>query len=121
MQPIPRSSMLLRRAIKIEEDRKQYIQSIISTIYKTAVQTADTTNCTFYKHELNYANKDDNYNNNIAEIIERLRALFPDCNVTFATHIQDRNRIWHEESTITEALKPFLTPYRKEMITIDWT
>jgi hypothetical protein len=102
--------MLLRRAIKIEENRKQYIQSIISTIYKTAVQTADTTNCTFYKHELNYANKDDNYNNNV----------FPDCKVTFATHIQDSKSIWHEESTITEALKPFLTPYRKEMITIDW-
>ena len=120
LNPMHRITMQARRAIKIEEDRQKFVQNMISTIYTDAVQTADTTDASFYKHVLHYGNKENDFTRNAAEITDRLRTLFPNCNVTYTSYVYGYTN-WHEESTITEAMKPFLTRNRQEMIVIDWS
>jgi hypothetical protein len=119
LMPMHRITMQARRATKIEEDRQKFVQNMISTIYTNAVQTADTTDATCHKHALIYGNKENDFTRNAAEITDRLRALFPNCNVTYTSYVYSYNN-WYEESTITEAMKPFLTQNRQETIVIDW-
>jgi len=88
-------------------------------IYRNALQTADTTDALFYKYAVQYAGPND-FTKNALDITEQLKTHFPSCKVTYTSYVQDRNGIWHEESTITEAMKPFLTQNRQEAIVIDW-
>lgn len=117
--PMNRISMQSRRAIKIEEARQKFIQSTVSTIYALAVNTADTTDVLCYIWMLNHVSND--FTTNAVEITEQLKTLFPDCKVTYESCIQDNRGAWHPESTIVEALKPFLSRNQRHAIHIDWT
>jgi hypothetical protein len=122
-----------RRAAKIEADRQYFVKKTIDHIYKSALQAADTQDTTSYKYLVSSARVRapgkpvgpvdyhatmlfDNSN----EIIEELRKLFPECTVKYMRQICDSRGAWHEESTMTEALKPFLTMNCQDVIQIDW-
>ena len=119
--PMHRITMQSRRANKLEEERQKFIQSTVTTIYRNTLQTADTTDASFYKYANEYAGPND-FTKNALDITEQLKILFPSCKVTYTSYVMDRNGIWHDETTITEVLKPFIVPGRRqEVIVIDWT
>jgi hypothetical protein len=142
--PVSRIAMQARRAAKIEADRQHFVKQTIETIYKAALNEADgstmykaagDTETTSYKYIVSCAprifqktlaglNQLDVHGtmifNNYVEIIEKLRILFPDCYVTYMSQIQDSKGIWHEVSSVTEALMPFITRNARDVILIDW-
>lgn len=132
--PMSRASMQALRSIKIEEDRINKLNHIISEIYTKTIGTAEQTNDTRFIHKLPEYSVDMNinpfynydfYKNNIAEIIYNLQMLFPDCsvghtNITMAiTH--DGNM--YDISKMDDNLKSFIRYIQpsKEYIIIDWS
>jgi len=135
--PVCRTAMQARRAAKIEADRQHFIKQTIETIYKYALLAADTQDTTSYKFLVSSARvrapgkpvgsvgpADKHATmlfDNAKDITEQLRFLFPDCTVKYMSQIQDRAGAWHEESTMAETLKPFLTMNCQDVIMIDWS
>jgi len=141
--PVSRVELQGRRAAKIEADRQHFIKTTVRSIYNEALRTADTQETTSYKYLVSTRRRPlhsaktlagqavinalpkDTYTSmlfdNATEIIEELRQLFPGCTVKSHFMIQDTKGIWHEESTITEALNPFMTMNCQDVILIDWS
>jgi hypothetical protein len=127
--PVSRISMQGRRAARIEADRQYFVKKTIEDIYKSALQAAERETTT-YKYSTGLVRKGstsqhNDYHatmlfDNSNEIIEELRKLFPECTVKYIFRIQDSAGIWHEVSTMTEALKLITTYYREDIILIDW-
>lgn len=126
LTPISRDSMLIRRAQKLEEQRKLQIQQTVSTIYHNAVRLAESTDDSKYFYELpeiriQYG-KSDFHRTNMAEILDKVRTLFPSCSVEHIIMATARDGKKYDVSKIDEKLKPFIMQQRiVECIVVDWS
>ena len=116
LKPQTRSLMQARRSIKVNSERREFIETIVSQIYTCAVQAADNQD----KKNYTYLCNNDNLNQYITQIITELRRLFPDCTVKYTKQIQDIKGTFHDESTLHDSIRPFLTMITQETISIDW-
>ena len=79
-----------------EEQRVKNLQSFITEIYKRVIDTAKAGRDTFFKRNcrLGMDIYDKNfYENNMDEILNRLRELFPDMKVSYIIDKSDRRMI----------------------------
>ena len=81
--PISRESMRRLKAKRLEEDHTQQLNHIIDQIYIEAINIANNTDDSKYIHMLPMLGKNsyEFYKTNMAEIISRVKSLFPDCSV----------------------------------------
>jgi hypothetical protein len=107
MEPVSRSTLLGLKAKKEEEERIQMIGSIIYNIYRQVNQTAMTTTNTTYKIPIQDMTRHNfEIEDNIPDILDRLRNLFPDSKV----ELKDISRHLHGN-----------TYDEQEYIVIDWS
>ena len=81
--PITRESMRGLKAKRLEEDRIHQLNHIIEQIYREAVSIANNTDDSKCLHMLPMLGKNsyEFHKTNMAEIISRVKSLFPDCSV----------------------------------------
>lgn len=97
LTPISRDSMLIRRAQKLEEQRKNKINETVKEIYHNAVSVAESTEDSKYLYHLpgihiQYG-KYDFHRTNMAEILDGLRTLFPGCSVEHAMFVTQQKML----------------------------
>jgi len=128
MMPMTRADLKLLDPQNQERNRIKQIQDMIEEIYRSVVFLATNINQhtsvpTLYRHDLTGNSK---YSTafleaNIPEILEKLRELFPDCNITHKVMIECRMGRGHP-TTYTE-----LTPNNVHLgkvssfIIVDWS
>jgi hypothetical protein len=129
--PISRESMRNMNAEMIEERRKYQVEEVIRRIYNEAIQHARLTTDNVYK----YINDSSQYsiiiNNNMPEILVRLKTLFPECNITNSNLIRGVDGNMYEISQLQHGLildppmkkgSPHLrTGQIQECIVINWS
>jgi hypothetical protein len=129
--PISRESMRSMNAEMIEERRKYQVEEVIRRIYNEAIQHARLTTDSVYK----FINDTSQYsiiiNNNMPEILVRLKTLFPECSVTNSDLIRGADGNMYEISQLQQGLildpsmkkqRPHLrTGQIQECIIIDWS
>jgi len=124
LTPISREKMCQMNAEEIEKQRQQMIQNIVSNIYYDAIRHAKTSTETSYKylatrlpqvyHQFN--------GNDMNDIIENLKQLFPDSSVSQATFVRGADGKQYDISTLDEKLLPFINKQNGQMhIVIDWS
>ena len=81
--PVTRESMRGLKAKRLDEDRIHQINHIVDQIYGKAVHIATNTDDSRYLHMLPMLGRDtyEFHKTNMAEIISRVKSLFPDCSV----------------------------------------
>ena len=127
LTPISRDSMLLRRAQKLEEQRKQQIKNTVRTIYHNAVSAADNTEDSKYLYHLPEINRGQHkesefHRANMTEILDEVRSLFPGCSVEHTRMATAHDGKTYDISKIDEKLKPFIMQHRiVECIAVDWS
>lgn len=128
LTPISRDSMLIRRAQKLEEQRKQQIDSTVWSIYHSALSAAESTEDSkyFYVLPVMYNGQDDEsefHRAFMAEILYEVRSLFPGCSVEHTSMIRAQDGQKYDISKIEENFKPFIMQLgqRMECIVVDWS
>ena len=129
--PISRESMRSMNADAVEERRLQVVNELIHKIYNGAIQHARLTTDNVYK----YINDNSQYsiiiNNNMLEVLGRLKILFPECRVTNSNLIRGADGNMYDISQLKQGQilepqmkngKPHLrTGQIQECIVIDWS
>jgi hypothetical protein len=105
--PVSRSTLLGLKAKKEEEERIQMIGSIIYNIFNEVMRIAKTTTNTTYKIPIqDMIRRNLKIEDNIPDILDRLRNLFPDSKV----ELKDISRHLHGN-----------TYDQQEYIIVDWS
>jgi hypothetical protein len=126
--PISRESMRCLKAKRLEEDRIHELNHIIDQIYRKAVNIANNTDDSKYLHMLPMLGKNsyEFHKTNMAEIISRVKSLFPDCSVEhkMLTTVTARDGKKYEISKVdkdnTSDIRGGLTEIG-EYIIVDWS
>lgn len=139
--PISRDEMRSLKVKKDEEVRLQRIYTIVSKIYDGAINQARASSDYRYKYAMptsmttlkpSYMTReipiqDENvtfHNDNMADILSKLRGLFPDCSVEFKslTMAMGPDGKMHDISTLDEKALMFIGNRQvNQCITIDWS
>ena len=121
--PISRDSMRLRRSQTLEAQRTQKIDTIVSRIYMDAVHVAEGTENSKYLYNLPDHNTTfhEFLRANMAEILDRVRSLFPECSVEHTTMARTADGNMCDISKIDANWKPFLSNNITEYIVVDWS
>ena len=128
LTPISRDSMRIRRAERLEEQRKQQIQQTVKNIYITALRLADNTEDSkcFYEFPAKHVQvgqpQPDFLKTNMAEILDEVRTLFPGCSVEHTRMATARDGKKYDVTKIDEKLTPFIMQHSiVECIVVDWS
>lgn len=133
LQQFNRATLQGFRAMKIEEDREKVISRFMDDVKTKVIETAKNTDDTVCNYE--YMNQNAQrilfgsiYTNdiildNLAEVLLRLRMIFPECAVTYTECQRARDGKFYDPSTIPESL---LMGHRgnfgtRNRFTIDWS
>ena len=133
LQQFNRATLQGLRAIKIEEDREKVISHFINEIKTRVVEAAKNSDTTIYNYD--YKNQSSQrslfgstYTNdiileNLADVLLRLRMIFPECAVTYTEFQRAYDGKYYDPSTIPESL---LMGHRgnfgsMKRFTIDWS
>lgn len=130
LTPYSRNALRGLKAQVDEENRLLRIGRIIGNIHSSAVNQARTTQNTMYKYLVPepghlYPPNDEGvfYKENIGDILECLKELFPDCSVKFTTitMAMGNDRKMHDVSDMGEKALAFVNNVQKtSYIIIDW-
>ena len=89
LTPIFRDSMRSLRAAKLEKQRNERLDKLVSVIYNQVVITAENTDDSKHLYMLDNADSEgmpDDFNRiNMALILNRVRSLFPESSVEYVT------------------------------------
>lgn len=119
--PMSRDEMRSLKARKDEEERIRQVEQHVVGIYQMAIQVASTSTIPQYIYDVAQRPF---ISANIGDILNSLRALFPDCSVEFksVTMAMGPDRQMHDISTLDEKALIFIGNRQvKQCITIDWS
>ena len=132
--PMSRDAMRSLKAKMEEEVRLQKIKIIIDGIYYRAVTAAKVKTDTSFKMEIPKTHvmvgpvrhqgyvSDPFYIENMVDILDGLRTLFPDCTVSHSTLSQGTDGNFYDISTLDEKVLPFVNrALDQSFIVIDWS
>lgn len=125
--PLSRNIMRQLKSNRDEEIRKEMIEHVILQIYATTVHVATTTQRNSHHFELppipvNRRVAPDVYRENKAEILNRLRALFPECVIDYVTLIKGNDGQMYDLTKLAPWVLALINRKdAKEYIMIDWT
>lgn len=124
MEPVTRVRLLRRKAEKDEEKQRKQVAEVVKVIYTSALTHAETnTNCTSFTFELQRVGHYQNFTpQNIEEIVEKLRELFPDSSLKYTKCIRDKFGKSVDITNIDPKLVDILGGKQPhECIVIDWS
>ena len=121
LTPMPRDSMRALKAENDEKKRMEFIKTLVRDVYNGAVNDAKYTDKTSCSYAL--TNRESEFIvKNIAEILERLQELFPDCAVEHTLMAQGRNGKLYNVARLADEVIPFVTGIKPcSYIVIDWS
>ena len=124
--PLSRDIMRQLKEYRDNEIRKEMIAHVILQIYSTTVHEATTKTKRSHHFELppkQSQNKDpDIYREHKDEILERLRALFPDCGVDYVTLTRGGDGQMYDLTKLDAWVLALINRRdAKEYIMIDWS
>jgi hypothetical protein len=120
MEPLTRNYLLGLKAQTDEENRVKIVQQYVQQIYNQVKQTATTTPETRYQQRVDHHTGHFSMRNNMSDILDRLRAMFPDSRVDFKSLGQDGKM--YDIADIDERMKPFINPQLNQgFIIVDWS
>lgn len=120
MEPLTRNYLLGLKAQTDEENRVKIVQQYVHQIYDQVKKTATTTPETRYQQRVDHHTGHFSMRNNMSDILDRLRAMFPDSRVDFKTRGQDGKM--YDIADIDERMKPFINPQLNQgFIVVDWS
>ena len=118
LTPLTRETLHGLKAQKEEQFRLYQVSRIVHQIYGTARSTAETTGATSYKY-----NVVDHFQiQNMPDILDSLRILFPDSSVEYSLFVRGNDGQMHDLSKMDEKVRPFVNIQQAEKnIVIDWS
>jgi hypothetical protein len=123
MQPITRDYLLNLKAQTDEETRIRTIQGYAQNIYQQVMNTARSTTQTRFQQQVhNNGQGQFSVRDNMPDILEKLRGLFPDSKIDFKSLSRGQDGKMYDIADIDERMKPFInTRFNEDFIIIDWS
>ncbi len=131
MTPISRDTLRQMKVVEDERKKAEQLDRIISIIYKEVKDTAKIKGDTNYFHAIPIIsqvratmkyNYDVFYTANMEEILERIKALFPDSLVNKKTLSMGRDGKMYDLSKVDTSLLAFVDHSRdQDYIVVDWS
>lgn len=122
MEPLTRNYLLGLKAQTDEENRVKIVQQYVQQIYNQVKQTATTTPETHYQQRVDHHTGHFSMRNNMSDILDRLRAMFPDSRVDFKSLSRGQDGKMYDIADIDERMKPFINPQLNQgFIVVDWS
>ncbi len=134
MTPISRDTLRQMKVVEDERKKAEQLDRIISIIYKEVKDTAKIKGDTNYSHAIPIIsqirdfrgtmkyNYDVFYTMNMEEILERIKALFPDCLVNKKTLSMGRDGKMYDISSLCSTVAAFVDHSRdQDYIVVDWS
>ena len=122
MEPLTRNYLLGLKAQTDEENRVKIVQQYVQQIYNQVKQTATTTPETRYQQRVDQHTGHFSMRNNMSDILDRLRAMFPDSKVDFKSLSRGQDGKMYDIADIDERMKPFINPQLNQgFIVVDWS
>jgi hypothetical protein len=114
------------RGLKAQNDeaiRIQNIQNYARSIYHQVEQIAKTTTQTRFQQQVhNNGQGQFSVRDNMPDILDRLRSMFPDSKVDFKSLSRGQDGKMYDIADIDERMKPFIdTRYNQDFIIVDWS
>jgi len=108
---------------EIEEVRLKKVNQVIDNIYNSVVGISKTSTNKSYKYYCNLPGAEATFfEDNKNDILNGLRALFPDSTIEFKFFLRDNNQQVKEFSVIDESMRQYVTrQYNNDYINIDWS
>lgn len=121
MQPVTRAHLLDLKAQADEETRVKNVNAQVQNIYNQVIRTATFTTNTRNQYQVqSYSGF--SVRENMADILDRLRYLFPDSKVDFKSLSRGQDGKMYDIVDIDERMKPFInTQFNQDFIIIDWS
>jgi hypothetical protein len=121
MQPIFREQLLGLKAQADEETRLQNVKGFAQNIYQQVKHAATTTTQTRYQ-QLVHNHGQFSVRDNMPDILDKLRGLFPDSKVEFKSLSRGQDGKMYDIADIDERMKPFINiQFNQDFIVIDWS
>jgi len=136
MQPLSRENLLGLKIPNDERNRIFFIDQQVQQIYFKVKQIAETTTNTSFKQEvpnIHPREKEQHkqrgtihphqyFRDNIEDIINKLKEIFPDSNIEFKTLSRGQDGKMYDIKDIDEKMKPFINiSLNQEFIVVDWS
>lgn len=101
-----------------EKQRLHQVSRAVHQIYGDSMRAAETTGATSYKHKV----VDTFQIQNITDILDDLRILFPDSTVEYSLFVRGNDGQMHDLSKMDEKMRPFVNMQKSQNnIVIDWS
>jgi hypothetical protein len=137
MEPLSREYLRRLKAQTDEKNRIFFIDQQVQQIYLKVKQTAETTTNTSFKQEVPNINlkvyeqhkqqtgtihPHQYFRDNIEDIINKLKEIFPDSSVEFKRLSRGQDGKMYDIKDIDEKMKPFINiSLNQDFIIVDWT
>ena len=122
-QPMSRTELRCVQAkalIAQETANTNAIFNIVDIIYNNVIDTVKNSNDTLYEHEIPF--NDPFYKKYIGQIIQRLKALFPGCEVNHAIMTRSYDGKLYDITKIDDTISPSIKEaVNNTYIVIDWS
>jgi len=118
LKPVSREYLHSLKAVKEEDNRQSQIKHILNQIYENTIDIAGLGTKTEY-HQFGIG---EFHRENMKEILERLRNLFPDCIVCYRNMYLGQDGKYYDVSDWNDAILPYdLKGKNIESIMINWS
>jgi len=105
-----------------ERQRLDQVSQMVYHIYGQAVSMAELSSETVYTYKVNTSNSPSFMQQNMSDILNGLKTLFPDCTVEHSFFVRGNDGKMYDISKMDEKMRPFINPQNgQSTIVIDWS
>lgn len=105
-----------------ERQRLDHVSQMVRDIYVQAVSMAELSSETVYTYKVNTSNSPSFMQQNMSDILNGLKTLFPDCTVEHSFFVRGNDGQMYDISKMDEKMRPFINPQNgQSTIVINWS